>query len=264
MHPDGYVLWALFLLAFVRVVGLFVQAPIWGSAHIPKQGLVGAALCITVVLWPTLPVPPAALVPTTIPALFLALLGQLAIGLIIGYASFLVIAAVQFAGELLDIQMGLSVAASFDPASHGAVNLIRRFEFYFAMLVYLMIGGHHTLLRALAQSYQVLPPWGAPHISWALITHLTALTSQMFVLAVQIAAPVLAALFVTQVALGLLARIAPQMNVFMLSFPLNIMVGLSLFSLSLPFIFYALGSHGHLLYHEDTWDLWQIFREMKP
>lgn len=264
MHQDGYALWVLFLLAFVRVIGLFVQAPIWGSAHIPKQGLVGAALCITIVLWPTLPVPPRADVPVTIPDLALALLGQLAIGLVLGFVSFIVIAAVQFAGELLDIQMGLSVAASFDPASHGAVNLIRRFEFYFAMLVYLMLNGHHTLLSALARSYQALPPWGAPHISWGLVSHLMELSGYMFVLAVQIAAPVLAALFITQVALGLLARIAPQMNVFMLSFPLNIMIGIALFSLSLPFIFQALGPTGHLFRHNDTQEMWRVFQEMKP
>jgi len=160
------------------------------------------------------------------------ILGQLAIGLVIGYISFIVMAIMQYAGEVLDTQMGLSVAASFDPASRGAVNMIRRFEFYLAMILYLIMDGHHQLLDALHKSFIAIPVSDF-HMGDHLIWHLARTTGGIFEIGIQIAAPVLAALFITQVALGLLARVAPQMNVFMLSFPLNIAIGLGLLATSL-------------------------------
>lgn len=240
MQADAILLWGMFLLCFARIVGFFVQAPIWGSNHMPKQALVGAGACIAVVVFPSLPVPGA--LPSNLFELGIMLMGQLAVGLVIGYVSFLVLAGAQFAGEILDIQMGLSVAASFDPASHGAVNLIRRFKFYFTMIIYLMLNGHHTLLMALKRSFEVIPLTGF-EFPKSLIYNLIDMTTQVFIIGIQIAAPALAALFITQVALGLLARVAPQMNVFMLSFPLNIMIGMVMILVALPLVYKGLDSY---------------------
>ena len=115
------------LLAFVRIALIFVQAPILGSNHIPNTVLVGFAAAITVAIYPTLPVPND--MPTDLFPFFGALLTQACVGLVIGFVSFIVIGAAQFGGEMLDIQMGLSSAASFDPASHGAINLLRKVLF---------------------------------------------------------------------------------------------------------------------------------------
>lgn len=233
MEPMALVLFGLFLLAFVRIVTFFVQAPIWGSHHINPPILVGTALAFTVLVYPSLTVPAA--FPTTLVGYMRLVFIQAGIGLVIGYVSFLVMASAQFAGEILDVQMGLSVAASFDPASHGAVNLIRRFKFYFAMILFLILDGHHQLISAVFASFRVIPLTGW-NFNGALVHNLIGITGEIFVLGIQMAAPVLAALFITQVALGLLARVAPQMNVFMLSFPLNIMIGLTLLAASLYMI----------------------------
>jgi flagellar biosynthetic protein FliR len=144
----------------------------------------------------------------------------------------MIMAAAQFGGELLDTQMGLSVAASFDPASGSSVNMMRRMKFYLAMIIYLCLDGHHFLIRAMFKSFEIVPVTGCS-FGKDLITQLVKMTGQIFYLGIQIAAPSLAALFMTQIGLGLLARVAPQMNVFMLSFPLNIAVGLTLISASL-------------------------------
>ncbi|MBI2266790.1 MAG: flagellar biosynthetic protein FliR [Armatimonadetes bacterium] len=227
----GYDVFKFFLLVMARFMGVFVQAPIWASHHIPMQGRVGVALWVTIAIFPALSVPkglPQELIPYAI-----LLAGQVLIGALIGLVSFLVMAAVQTAGELIDIQLGLSIAASFDPSAGGTVNLIRRFEFYVAMIVYLVINGHHQFLRALFRSFEVVPVTGI-RITPASLERLIPLTADIFYIAVQIGAPVLAALFITQVALGLLSRVAPQMNVFMISFPLNILVGLSLVVASMP------------------------------
>ncbi|MBM3461340.1 MAG: flagellar biosynthetic protein FliR [Armatimonadetes bacterium] len=235
--PKLYTLMATWLLIFVRIIGYFVQAPIFGSHHVPKQVLAGFAALLAIVLYPIVPVPPemfgigAELHYTHYAALVPLIFSQFVVGLTIGYISFIIMAAVQFGAELLDVQMGLSVAASFDPGQ-GSVNMIRRMMFYIAMILYLLMNGHVKQLEALRYSFDVIPLTGVT-ITPRLIEMLAEKTGLIFTIGLQISAPVVAALFITQVGLGLLARVAPQMNVFMLSFPLNIMIGLSLLSASL-------------------------------
>jgi flagellar biosynthesis protein FliR len=223
-------LFVLWLMTLVRIVGFFVQAPIWGSHHFDKKVLVAMAASMAIIAFPNLPVPKN--IPFDVFPFFLMLFTQFVVGLIIGFASFMIMSVAQFGGELLDTQMGLSVAASFDPASGGSTNMMRRLSFYLAMILYLCFDGHHYLIRAMFRSFELIPITGV-NISSGLIIHLMHLTGQIFLLGIQISAPSLAALFLTQIALGLLARVAPQMNVFMLSFPLNIAVGLTLLSSSL-------------------------------
>jgi len=237
MTADAYIYFGIFLLCLVRVVTFFVQAPIWGSHHAPNQVLIGIATLVTIIIYPSIPMPGS--FPMDIISLSLAILTQALVGLVIGFVSFLVMATAQFAGEMIDIQTGLSTAASFDPASKGAVNLIRRFKFYLAMITYLLLDGHHTLLRALQKSFVVIPVTGL-HFPGVLVTDIIHMVGEIFYAGLQIAAPALTALFITQVALGMLARVAPQMNVFMLSFPLNIAVGLILVTVSLPIVYIAL------------------------
>ncbi len=232
-HPDLFMLFTLGLLAFARIVLIMVQAPIWGSRHYNAQIKVGTAAVITILAFPNLPIPDH--FPKEIRGLILALLTQIAVGAAIGFASFIVMGAAQFGGEMLDIQMGLSVAASMDPSSHGASKLLQRLNFYVAMLLYLILDGHHKLMIAIFYSFKVVPLTGMK-MTGAQIQSMINMVGDIFVLGTQIAAPALGALFITQVALGLLARVAPQMNVFMLSFPLNIAIGISIFVVALPYV----------------------------
>ncbi|MCL5036820.1 MAG: flagellar biosynthetic protein FliR [Chloroflexi bacterium] len=252
------VLFAMFLLVFTRMVTIFVQAPVWGSHHMPTQILVGMAALISFIIFPQLQIPQE-LYHVTLPGLGLMVMGQALIGLVIGFVSFIVLGGAQFAGELLDIQMGLSVAAAFDPASHGAVNLIRRFKFYFTMIIYLIIGGHRQLIYIMGRSFDLIPLTNL-NFPGGLIEFCIHLVGALFYMAIQIAAPVLAALFIVQVALGLLSRVAPQMNVFMLSFPLNIAIGVLLLMVSLPIFVYAL----HGLIEQNYQDLIKAIQFMSP
>lgn len=233
-----YTMWAIWLLTFVRMIGFFVQAPIWGSHHVNKPILAGTAAAISIVIYPTVPVTREMIdlgwrmADSQFAPLVFLIAAQVAVGLVIGYVAFIIMAAMQFGAEMLDVQMGLSVAASFDPASHGAVNMIRRWAFYLAMILYLLMDGHHRALEAMRYSFDVIPLSGVEfHRRW--LEDVVIKTGGIFVLGLQLAAPIVASLFITQVALGLLARVAPQMNVFMLSFPLNIMIGLTLLAASL-------------------------------
>lgn len=250
MPDEFFTAFAVGLLAFVRIVFIFSQAPILGSRHIKAQLKVGLAASMAIVAFPNLPMP--ANTPADPREFLLALLSQAVVGLAIGFVSFLVMAAAQFGGEMMDIQMGLSVAASMDPSSGGTSKLLNRLNFYVAMLLYLGVDGHHMLLRALFRSFQVIPVTEF-RISGRLLLQFIQHTEDIFLIGLQVAAPPLAALFITQVAMGLLARVAPQMNVFMLSFPLNIAIGLMLFSIGLPVI-QGLLLKQFEINHEQTWD----------
>lgn len=221
------------LLAFVRIAFIFQQAPILASKHIKPQMKVGLAGAMAVVAFPNLPMPEY--FPEEPRAYILCILGQIVVGLAIGFVSYLCMAAAQFGGEMMDIQMGLSVAASMDPSSGGTSKLLMRLNFYVAMLLYLGVEGHHQLIRALFYSFRVIPLTEF-RVSGNLVLRFIEHTEEIFLIGLQVAAPPLAALFITQVAMGLLARVAPQMNVFMLSFPMNIAIGLMLFSIGLPMI----------------------------
>lgn len=234
---EGLKLFALWLLAFVRFAGFFVQAPIWGSHHFDKKILVASAAVWTFIVFPHLPVPSEI---SFEPIQFILLVvTQVLVGLVIGFASFIVMAAAQFAGSMLDTQMGLSVAASYDPASGTSINMMQRMHFYLAMILFLCFNGHHFLIKAMFRSFDLIPLNGM-HYGGSIVHILVPMSAQIFYLGVQLAAPALAALFITQIGLGMLARVAPQMNVFMLSFPLNIAIGLTIVSAGLLILLNAL------------------------
>ncbi len=234
-EQEVWIAWGTGMLALARIAMVFVQAPIWGSQHFKAPVKMGMAASVTLLAMPNLPMADPAHFPTDLRGFIPLILMQLAVGLVIGWVSFLVMATAQFGGEMLDIQMGLSVAAQSDPSSHGAVNLLRRLHFYIAMLLYLLTDGHHELWRAIFYSFKVIPLTEF-HMSTMHINVLIDLAAEIYVIGLQISSPAVGALFITQIALGLVARVAPQMNVFMLSFPMNISVGMILLTFALPYI----------------------------
>jgi len=234
-----------FLLVFARLVGVFVQAPLFGRPRgVPMAAQVGYSLAISLVLFHVLPIP--AHMPDTPLTFAFTIAGQVLIGLVLGFAAYIVAAGAQFAGELVDIQLGLSVAASFDPSSGGTVNLMRQFEFRLALLVWIFIHGDYFFFRAVARSYELIPA-DTFSLPPAAIMKLVDMSNGIFVMAMELSAPVLVAIFITQLGLGLLNRAAQQFNVFMISFPVNILIGLGVLILSLsPMLYKALPN---LYYH---------------
>lgn len=234
-YEQGFALLAVWCLTFTRIVLIMVQAPIWGSRHFNNHVRVGTALALTCCVFPSVPVPDDIYQVLEARQFIGAILSQIGVGLAIGFISFMVLASAQFGGEMLDIQLGLSVAASADPSSHGAINLIRRLHFYMAMQLYLLLDGHHKFAIALWESFRVIPVTYFK-MPGNIVEGFVSAAGDVFAVGIQIAAPALAALFIGQIALGLLARVAPQMNVFMLSFPMNIGIGLSLMTVGLPYV----------------------------
>jgi flagellar biosynthesis protein FliR len=224
----GAVFWPL-----VRVLALFAVAPLLSHRAVPARIKVALAVGIALVLAPTLPTPP---ITDALSGAGIALLVQnILVGLMLGFAVRLVFAALELAGELIGLQMGLSFAGFFNPASGMTQNAIGSFMSLLALLMFIAIDGHLMLLHALAESFRLFPLTGGGALPLAL-DDLVRLGSGMFAIALSLALPFLAVMLLTNVVLGVLARVAPQLNVFAIGFPMTILVGLATLMLMLPYI----------------------------
>ncbi|MCE5249615.1 flagellar biosynthetic protein FliR [bacterium] len=221
-----------FLLVAFRTGALFMTVPVFGHMSIPRVLRIWLVLLFAFVIipWITTPViaPPATLV-----QFVLVILNEIAIGLLMGFGVIIFFSAVQFAGHLIGLQMGLAVANVVDPMGAGEIAVIGEFYYFFSLIIFVLIDGHYIIINALIRSFELLPPGGAvmnPSIGNYLIT----LSGMVFVVAVKLAAPVIITLFILNAILGIIARTVPQMNVFIVGFPLAIGVGLALIAFTLP------------------------------
>lgn len=223
-----------FLVCAARVTALFAALPVFGSAQVPARIRILLAVTIALAVFPTLPatLPDDPLQPMTLGIL---LAQEALIGLMIGYIARLVFVAVEFGGGIIGYQMGFAAANVFDPQSQHQLSLISQFQNVFAILIFLAFDIHHVFLRLVADSYRLLPA-GDLQLNGEAGLYLTRLTGDMFTLAVKFSAPVLMVLLLSGLILGLMARIFQQLNVFMLSFPINIGVSFIAMGLTLQIL----------------------------
>jgi flagellar biosynthetic protein FliR len=222
-----------FALILARVSPLMIIAPIWGSPLVPGQVRIFLSLIIAGLLLPVVRTPlPAGVAASAFP-LGLAIALELALGFLLAYIALLLFAAAQFAGQLVDIQIGFGVANVIDPLSSSQVSLVGQMQYLAALWVFLLLDGHHLLLRGLAGTF-VDAPLGDPLGSVAPIGLLVERAGRvLFSLGLQIAAPALTALFLSNFALGLVSRMMPQMNLFLVGLPMHVVVGLLALAASL-------------------------------
>jgi flagellar biosynthesis protein FliR len=222
-----------FLFVFFRVGALILFVPILGSRQIPMSMKIGFILFISIVVFPMVkdrPLPE----PRGIIELSVFLIADVTIGLGIAYIARLIFAAVQVAGTVVDFQMGFGVVNVIDPQTDTQVSVTAQFHNILAVLMFLAIDAHHFIIQAIVESFFIINP---AEVNFANITpeYMLHLFSGTFTTAVKIAAPIMAILFFLSVGLGLVARTVPQMNVFIVGFPLQIGVGLLMVGLSMSF-----------------------------
>jgi flagellar biosynthetic protein FliR len=172
--------------------------------------------------------------------LSVAAAGEVLIGVLAGLSIRLIFEGIQLAGELAGYQMGLAIAEVIDPASEDQVAILAQFTSLLSMVIFLVLNGHHWFIRTLVESYQWVPPFGF-RVNGPVLERLVRLTAEMFVIGLKAGAPVMVALLLGTVAFALVARAVPQMNIFVVSMPLNIGLGLVFFGLSLPHLAGYLG-----------------------
>lgn len=224
------------VLTALRVGGLLLIAPAWSAKVVPMRLRSVLLVIFAVLLLPAARANTDLLSLRITPATFLA---ETAVGFLIGMAGALIIAAAEFAGELMTTTIGLSGAAIFDPLNNTQGAILQQFMQLMVLIVVLIGGGHVIMLQAVAQSF-VSMPLGAP-LNIGDGAHAMVLAAKsIFVTGVQFAAPVIAAVLLLNLALAVLGRAAPQLNIMGVAFPLQIGVGLITFAGSLALVVHAM------------------------
>ncbi len=230
----------VFLLALARVSGLFLFAPILGSRTAPVRVRAVLVFFVAVAMLPVLPASAAAEVGALAPASYFAdMLREVGIGFAIGLVAQLVFGGVELAGQLSGVQMGVGLATLIDPNNQDQITSLAQWANLIALLLFLAIDGHHLLIRAVAESFTTVPIGGGFPASGGPAMVLS-LAGGMFTLALKIAAPVMVLLLMVNGAMGVLAKLIPQLNVFIVGFPLNVGAGLLVMAAALPFTLHVL------------------------
>ncbi|MCD5410126.1 MAG: flagellar type III secretion system protein FliR [Clostridiales bacterium] len=217
----------LFLLILVRISGIFVTAPIFASRSIPSLAKIGLSAIISFILLPVLGQGIDIEFDNAM-QIFIYSINEFLIGMIIGYVAFVYFSTLFLAGTIIDTQMGFGMVTVMDPNMNVQVPVMGNFFNNLVSFIFVVVNGHHLIIRALIGSYDFLPIGFAFSIRTTLVGHLVRMFAQFFMLAVQFSAPVLIAIFLANILLGVLARTMPQMNVFIVGLPLKIAVGMVL------------------------------------
>jgi len=206
-----------------RLAGMALFAPLFGSAKIPRRVRGMLILILALGLTPAVKSPPV--IPDTPWALALGIGGEMAFGLAMGTIMSFVFIACQWAGEIIGQQMGFNLSEVFDPSFGAQGSLIGDAYFMLTLVVFLVVGGHRSMLRGVFASFKFLPLL-SPGIDEPLLQLLGGLFMSATVLAIQLAAPMLVATLVVDLVLGLIGKTMPQMNVMALGMSLRTIVGL--------------------------------------
>jgi flagellar biosynthetic protein FliR len=226
------------LMVFMRISGFVFAAPVFGSRLVPVPVKVWFSVLFAFALVPMMGLE-GGLPPFASPAYFILAAREVLLGLLIGFISTFFLHGVEFAGHILGLQMGFAASTLFDPFSNNEVSVIGRFQGLLAIVLFLGMNGHHVLLSSLAASYRLLAP-SSTGLAATGGKELIYATANIFTVAVRISIPVLSALFMVEVGLALLAKTVPQMNIFVVGFPLKISVGLAVLGFSIPYFAYML------------------------
>ncbi|HHY74639.1 MAG TPA: flagellar type III secretion system protein FliR [Bacillus bacterium] len=226
----------VFLLIFIRITSFFVTVPLFSYRNIPNTHKVGLSFFLSYLMFLTMQHP----VLTIDETYFMLVLKEILVGLFIGLVAFMVMSAIQIAGGFIDYQMGFAMANVLDPQTGAQSPIMGQYLYTFALLLMLTIDAHHLLLDGIFYSYQMIPleqPW-LPLGSERLVEFIASTFNSMFIIAFQMAIPIVGCLFLVDVALGITAKTVPQLNIFVVGLPVKILVSFFLLVIVMPvFIF---------------------------
>ncbi len=231
--------WWSFLLIFVRITAFMVTVPLFSGRQIPAVYKIGFSAVLGILCAGLIKEPIASLPQWT---LILLILKEFCVGIVLGLTATILLHSVQLAGAVLDMQIGFSMASLFDPNFGTTSQLTGRFKHILAILVLLATNGHHLLIQGILASFdwisleQTIPAWFDGRLSLFILE----CVKQMFMIGFMMAAPILGAMFLADVALGILAKTVPQLNIITVAPPLKILLHFLLYIFILPSFFYLL------------------------
>lgn len=220
-----------FLLILIRVSSLLFMFPFFEANMIPVLVKAGLAFITALVLLPVVQIPTATF-PATPGGIVLLVASELIVGMTLGLLVKIFFEGVQMMGQMVGFQTGFAITNIIDPQSGVQVSIMANLAYWVAILVFLLINGHHLLLQGVRDSFALLPP-GSLRLNAQMLPHMIRATGEMFVIALKIGAPAMAALLFTKVIFGVITKFIPQMNIMIVAFPVQVFVGLVFFGISL-------------------------------
>lgn len=216
----------IFLLVFVRMTGLFVIAPVFGRRNIPTYFKIGFSLFLAIIMMNTIKTQNISQYDNIYSYGFL-IIKEFLVGIVIGYVSYLFFTSIYLAGQFIDMQIGFGMVSVLDPVSNIQIPVTANFYSIISTLIFLMINGHHSLINALFESFNILP-LGSAVFDTRLLNDLTSMFGNMFVVGFKISAPIIASILIADVLMGVIAKTMPQMNFFVVGMPLKIIFGITI------------------------------------
>lgn len=225
-----YALLPAFALVMCRVVGLTLAAPLFSSAVIPTQVKAFIAVAMGLAVYPF--AAQSITVPVTLSSALLGLIGELMVGLVMGFGATLLFVGVQYAAELIGQQAGLGLGAVFNPMLDTSTTELSQLYFFVAMLVFLAAGGDHALVQALLDSFQTVPLLGY-EVTEGMVALMIDMMQTAMVVAIRVAGPTMLALLLSFLALGFVSRTVPQLNILSVGFPIKLAMALFIMAMTL-------------------------------
>jgi len=245
LQPDLITLFSakniiIFILVLTRLSGMLVSAPFFSTFTIPEQVKALFACFVAFLMFPIVAAKTGGVLPSNMPQLIVLLLLEFSIGFFIGFIADLVFQGIKMGGSVLSIQMGLSMAEILDPATGEQQTAVSTMYVYLATLIFFLTGAHQWLFEAIYLSFNAIPIgfWG--FVNGGLVQSVLTMSGQIFQIAFGLVMPIFAVLLVTDVLLGLMSKMMPQMNIFMISLPFKVLAGLVLI------LTFSLGSAGYI------------------
>lgn len=212
-----------FLLVLIRVSCFFSVAPFFSMSNTPRRVRVGLSVLVAVLLYQT--IPHSSLSYNTILGYFVIVMKEALVGLLIGFAANLCSSVVSFAGHIADMEMGLSMASLFDPATKQQTTITGVYYNYMVLLLLMISGMHRYLLKALAETYELIPINGAVFHDDALLQALITFMGDYIIVGFRICLPIFAVMIILNAVLGILAKVSPQLNMFAVGIQMKVLVG---------------------------------------
>ena len=228
----------LFMLVFVRMTGLFAVSPVFGRKNLPGYYKIGFAFFLALIITGSNNIG----VPATNGSMLefaILLAKEFVIGVSIGFIPYLMFSCIYLAGQLIDMKIGFSMVSVLDPVSNIQIPVTSNFYFMICMVIFVTLNAHHSIIRAIFTSYDIVPV-GHIVINEYVIENIVLLFADIFSVGFTIAAPIVFTILLTDVALGVIAKAMPQMNVFIVGMPLKILVGIIIIIVTFPVMFLIL------------------------
>lgn len=220
----------MFLLVFTRMIALLVVVPVFSDKSVPEIAKAGLACLVAIIIMVASP-PMSVDYDASIIGYGFLVIKEIIVGLAIGFTIYIIFQIFFFVGQLISMSSGLSMSNMFDPTLGRQVPVLGSLYNYTASTIFLVTNGHHIIFKAIVHSYLIIPI-GKSQISASIIDQFITLLTNYFIISFKIAAPIMVTMFILDFALGILARTAPQMNMFVIGFPVKIMISLIMISIT--------------------------------